>query len=317
MEFLLGSGRLPAATLPPLVLQLGNLYMTLGNYPKAIGLFTRSLKDSGEDRAVRIKLIQAIYLSKDYTRAATELHTLVAADELISKKPELDTLKLWGSAVTLLNDKVAYIDVLEKFVAYYPSKEYWADLINRLASRPGFPERLLIEIYRLQFATGTMTSALDYTELAQLAASAGFPSEAKKAMEAGYAAGVLGKGAAKDVAAQQKLRDQVTKSAADDLRSLSQGEANADKPGKDGTGLTNLGFAMVQIGQSDKGLELMERGIAKGLGKRSEDGKLHLGIAQAMAGRKDVAVKTLATVGGTDGTAELARYWIMQINSSK
>jgi hypothetical protein len=291
--------------------------MTLGNYPKAIGLFTRSLKDSGEDRAVRIKLIQAIYLSKDYTRAATELHTLVAADELISKKPELDTLKLWGSAVTLLNDKVAYIDVLEKFVAYYPSKEYWADLINRLASRPGFPERLLIEIYRLQFATGTMTSALDYTELAQLAASAGFPSEAKKAMEAGYAAGVLGKGAAKDVAAQQKLRDQVTKSAADDLRSLSQGEANADKPGKDGTGLTNLGFAMVQIGQSDKGLELMERGIAKGLGKRSEDGKLHLGIAQAMAGRKDVAVKTLATVGGTDGTAELARYWIMQINSSK
>ena len=97
---------------------------------------------------------------------------------------------------------------------------------------------------------------------------------------------------------------------------MANGEADANKPGKDGNPLLNLGFAFVVIGQTERGLALMEKGLAKGLGKRADEGKLHLGIAYAMAARKDDAIKTFGTVGGTEGAGDLARYWVMHLNHS-
>ena len=70
----------------------------------------------------------------------------------------------------------------------------------------------------------------------------------------------------------------------------------------------------VQAGQADKGLKLMETAIKAGGLKRPEDAKLRLGQAYAAAGKKSQAISTLKTVGGKDGTAELARYYIMAIN---
>jgi hypothetical protein len=52
----------------------------------------------------------------------------------------------------------------------------------------------------------------------------------------------------------------------------------------------------------------MQQGIAKGGLKRPEDAKLHLGIAQVVAGDAK-AQATLRSVGGNDGTADLARLW--------
>ena len=64
---------------------------------------------------------------------------------------------------------------------------------------------------------------------------------------------------------------------------------------------------------------LSQEEVARFLGavdnlKHPDDAKLHLGIAYALAGKKAKALSTLKSVGGTDGTADLARYWIMAIN---
>ena len=75
-----------------------------------------------------------------------------------------------------------------------------------------------------------------------------------------------------------------------------------------------MGYGLVQAGQTDKGLKMMESAIKAGGLKRPEDAKLHLGQAYAVAGKKSQAISTLKSVGGTDGTADLARYWIMAIN---
>jgi hypothetical protein len=66
--------------------------------------------------------------------------------------------------------------------------------------------------------------------------------------------------------------------------------------------------------QFDKGLPLMEQGIAKGVAKRPDDYKLRLGAAYALAGRKAEAIKTLETVKTDDGGATLAKYWILWAN---
>jgi hypothetical protein len=44
--------------------------------------------------------------------------------------------------------------------------------------------------------------------------------------------------------------------------------------------------------------------------RQPQDANLHLGIAQHRAGQKQKAAQTLKAVGGTDGTADLARLWL-------
>ena len=66
-------------------------------------------------------------------------------------------------------------------------------------------------------------------------------------------------------------------------------------------------------GALDKGLPLMEQGLAKGGLKRPDDAKLHLGLTQALAGRKDDAKQTLAGVQGSDGAGDLARLWTVYL----
>ena len=68
------------------------------------------------------------------------------------------------------------------------------------------------------------------------------------------------------------------------------------------------------LGQFDKGLALMERGIARGIKdeNRPQDAKLHLGVAYFMAGRKDKALEIFPTVTGIHGAADMGRLWALR-----
>jgi len=70
------------------------------------------------------------------------------------------------------------------------------------------------------------------------------------------------------------------------------------------------GLAYSGLGQHDKGVAPIQQGIARGGLRRKDDAKLHLGIALHRAGHKQRAAQVLRTVGGTDGTADLARLWM-------
>ena len=65
--------------------------------------------------------------------------------------------------------------------------------------------------------------------------------------------------------------------------------------------------------QFEKGLDLMEKGIAKGFPKRPEEARLRLGMAYAQAGQADKAQQTFAAISGPEGMTELARFWILAI----
>ena len=68
-------------------------------------------------------------------------------------------------------------------------------------------------------------------------------------------------------------------------------------------------MAYTGLGQYDKGIALMQKGLAKPGLKNPEDARLHLGIAYLRAGNRTKAVETLRAVKGTDGAADLARLW--------
>ncbi len=305
-EVLAGSSRTAAADKIRMVESIAGAYYRNKDYPRAMQWSQRYFKEGGTSASMRTLLIQAQYLSGDYAGAARELTAEIQAAEKSGTAPGQDRLNVLLNAGVQMKDANTTVYALERLVTHYPKKVYWVDLLSRLQRKPTFSDRLVLDAYRLSLATGSMSAASDFMEMSQLALQAGFPSEAKMAVDKGFAAGVLGTGA--EAERHKRLRALVAKKL-DEARAAGAQPAADALADKSGSTLIALGFEQVHAGQAAKGLLLMQEGIAKGNLKRPEDAKLHLGIAQTMAGDNAKAVSTLRTVAGTDGTADLARLW--------
>ena len=281
------------------------------DYARSAALAERYVKEGGSDRATRQLLVQSLYLSQAYAEAARELKASLREDEKAGRTPAEEPLQLLANCHARQNDAAGYLEVLEKLVTYHPKKDYWADLLRRLPQRPGFASRLALDVYRLQLASGTLTSTTDHLEMAQLALQDSSPVEARKVIERGFASGVLGSGP--DAERHKRLRDLAIKSVAEEQRSLVNSEAEASGAASAPTGLPlfNLGWALLQQGQADKGIAMMELGLQKGGLKRSDEARLHLGLALIATGHKAKAQPVLKAVQGTDGSADLARLWLI------
>lgn len=308
-EAVVNSGRLSAAQKLAIYEALGSSYYSLKNFAKAAVWYGRYLSEGGNDARIRAMMTQIAFQTGDCTKVSKEILANVRVDEKAGRVPAEGDLQMLVNCMK--NDKAGYITAMEKLTNYYPKKEYWRNLLSRLPTKPGYSDRLLIDVYRLKQELRLLTSLRDYMEMAQLLLQAGLPFEAQKIIDQGYKAGVLGVGS--EAARHQRLKELTAKNLAADIKALPQTQASANSS-KEGTGLVNLGFYYVTEGQYSKGIALMEQGIAKDSLSRPEEAKLHLGIAYLWAGKKADAIKVFKTVQGTDGTADLARYWIMQIN---
>jgi tetratricopeptide (TPR) repeat protein len=313
LEAVIASGRLTPPEQLQMVQALGSAYYSQKDYARAIEWTARYFKEGGNDPRSRQMLIQAYYQRGDYANAAQELLADLHEAERAGTPPPEERLRLLANSYLKMDDSTRYRFALEKLVTYYPKKEYWAELIQRTQRSPTFADRFALDILRLRLPTGNVEGAEDYLELAQSALQAGYPAEAKKALDKGYETGALGTGPNAD--RHRRMRDMVEKQLAEDRRSLEGNdlEVAAESQKDGGLALVNLGFAYVVNGQYDRGLALMERGMSKGTGaianRKAQDSRLHLGIAYLMAGRKDKALEAFKSISGTHGAADLGRLW--------
>ncbi|MBK9520582.1 MAG: hypothetical protein KBA96_07855 [Rhodocyclaceae bacterium] len=307
-EAAIASGAIPGADKVPLLGVLSGQYYAAKQYAKCGDAANRYFKEGGTDPSVRGIQIQALYLGGDLAQASRELQTEIAANEQAGKPPAEIYLQMLSDIANRTKDSNLFIATLEKLVAYYPKKDYWLSLVYSVSSKPGLSPRLQLDVLRVKLATDTMRAADEYIEAAQLAIQAGFPTEAKKFLDAGYASGMLGTGS--EAARHKRLQDTTAKAIAEDTKSLGQDDAKAATAAT-GESLINMGLNYVFRGQADKGLPMMEQAIKIGGFKRPDDAKLHYGLALQLAGRKSKAVEALRGVRGTDGSAELARLWIL------
>ena len=148
-------------------------YYQARNYGKTAELGARYFKDGGTDKAMRTLYIQALYLGNDFAAAGKELQSQIQSDEQAGKAPPEEQLQLLANVCVKQHDNAAYANVLEKLAAYYPKKDYWLAVVDTVAGRSGFSERLSLDLYRLRLATGTMRTAAEYVEAAQLSILAG------------------------------------------------------------------------------------------------------------------------------------------------
>lgn len=308
-EALVAANRMSQADQLRVMESLASGYYRAKDTAKAVQWAQRHLREGGTSQNMRQLIAAAQFESGDFAGIAKQLQAEIAETEKAGRVPAEDRLQTLAYAQQRINDNAGYLSTIEKLAAYHPKKSYWADLIGRVQRKPGFSDRYALDVYRLRLASGNLTEANDFMEMAQLAVQAGYPAEAKRVVDQGYASGALGKGA--EAARHKRLQDLVNRTLAEDKAALDAALAEAGAA-RSGDGLVAVGFKLVTMGQADKGMALIEQGIAKGQLKRPDEAQLRLGIAQLRAGQKAKGVKTLRAVKGADGTADVARLYALQ-----
>jgi len=309
LEAAFATGHVPASEAGPLAETIAGVYAQQHNNAKAMQ-WVEKAKAAGDNSGTLRQIQEYVQGSSgDYGQVARDNAAKVAAAENAGRRPDEDDLLRLADAYRHTNNKAGDLGVKEKLVLNYPSnKQYTGIYLADLPGKPGFSSRFSLDLLRLRLASGNLTAASDFMEMGQLLLQAQLPAEAKMVVDKGYAAGVLGTGA--EAARQQRLRDLVNKTAADEAASLAKRTADA-KAGKTGDDLVAIGSEYASMGKYDEGIALIQEGIGKDKLKHPEDAKLRLGIAQLQSGKgKAAAAKTLRTVQGTDGAPEIARLYI-------
>lgn len=292
--------------------QLASVYAAARDNAKASQWAQKSA--SLGNTSASLKQLQA-YLqgaSGDYPAIAKEAAAAVAAAEQAGRRPDEGDLLRLADAQQRTGNAAGQAATLEKLLAHYPKKDYWAVMLGRLPRKSGFSDRFSLDVMRLRLATGTLAKTEDYMEMAQLALQAGLPAEGRAIVDKGFAAGALGSGA--EAERHKRLRDLAIKRDDEARTTIAQRAADA-AAAKDGNELVQVGYAYVTMGQVDKGLPMIEQGLAKGGLKRPDDARLRLGMALLQAKNRARASQVLRSVQGSDGAADLARLWALHAAS--
>lgn len=280
-ETVLNSGTQPAAADLQYIQAIAGFYYQAKNYDQAIAWVQRYEAAGGSDPRTLVLAAQSYFAQGDYAKAAQA----AARDAKTARSeghvlPEAE-LQLWASSAEKSGDQAGYAAALDALLKAYPAPQYWAEAIALLTASPEFPDRLTLDVYRLRWATGTLTAPEDYEDYAERAILAGAPAEAQAVMEKGFAAGIL--------------TDQTDGGHAARLRALAAKDAAA-KP------------AATAIQQAKAG-------------GRTPDAELDLGVADAEAGQTQAALAAFRNVIAASPPADspaagLARLWSIYLENS-
>jgi tetratricopeptide (TPR) repeat protein len=309
LEAAFATGKVPGNEAGQLAETIAGIYAQQHSNAKAMQ-WVEKAKAAG-DNSAGVRQIQEYVQgsSGDYGQIARDNAAKVQAAISAGRRPEEDDLLRLADAYRHTGNKVGDLQVKEQLVTYYPTnKQYVGIYLSDLPGKPGFSSRFSLDLLRLRLASGNVSTAADYMEMAQLLLQAHLAAEAKTVIDKGYAAGVLGTGA--EASRHQRLRDLINKTVVDSKATLDKraAEAKTEKTGED---LVSVGTEYASLGQYDEAVSLIQQGIAKDALKRPEDAKLRLGVAMLQAGKgKAKAVQVLRTVQGADGAPDVARLYI-------
>lgn len=295
-----------------------SLYSRLGDYGNAARAYeavVASGQISGAALGARQRAVVSMYYQAgysafthgNYAAATANANKAIQLQQSAGRRPDEASLQLLMVAQQKGGDIRGYSKTLERLVRTYPKPKYWADLLTSLKQKPGISDKLSLDIYRLQYAAGALVKASDYTAMAEVALLNGFPIEAKMVLDEGFKAGIL------STDREKRLLNRATQAAAADQKVLAQLESAA-KASPEGQADVQLGEAYASHGQYDKAIAAFQQGLGKGGVKNPEEAKLNLARVYLLANNKAKARQTFASINGEDGTAEIARLWLLHLS---
>jgi len=305
------SGRLDSATALNLTGAIAGLEFNQKNYAEAATWADRYYQRGGTNPQFKEMQIQAHYLNNDFAAAARMQQARVTAEIKAGQTPAQNEFDLLYSCALGQKDTAAVMNVIRQAVIYYPTAAYWMTLIDNVTNASGFDsDRYEYDAGLLRIATKSLTDPTDTMNLIQVALQDDHSGMALKLFDQATSAGVLGTGAPADVSRQQRLRALiVTTVAADKARESADTATAANDANKTAT----LGYNVVELGQQDQGVALMEKALGGSL-DQPDLVRLRLGEAYVDLGRNQDAIRMFKTVGGDTGAAAIADLWVVHLN---
>lgn len=251
-QTVLASGAEPPATQTQLVQAIAGFYYQAQDYPHAVIWVNRYIAAHGQDERTRALLAQAYYAQGNYPQAKQavlrEQQTAQAGGQTL---PEAE-LQLLASAAQKSGDTEGYFSALAALLRAYPMPQYWAAAIALVTSAPGFADSLTLNVYRLQFATGTLNQPADYEDYVERAILDGDNAEANTVIRQGFASGILND--ATDSGHASRLKTLAAKNVAsppqtpvDDIQKAKSAGAQLD-----------LGIAYLNAGETENAIETFQ-----------------------------------------------------------
>ncbi|MSO73412.1 MAG: hypothetical protein EXQ84_07405 [Rhodospirillaceae bacterium] len=314
LEAAQNSGEMLAADSVNALKQITASYYSMKNYPKTIDYAQRYLQAAPGDLDIMNLVSQSYYIQNNFKSASESTRSTIKAAQTASKPVKEEWLQLLMSSEFKQDNNAGVMAALEQLVVTHPKDQYWKDLIRlNEAAMKGATNKNNLDIYGIKFFLGLVATAEEYSEMTQVALQEGLPGVAKRVMEKGVGAGVLGQGAQKE--RESRLLTKANADAAADQSSLAKGEAEA-KNQKSGDALVKYGEAYASYGQYDKAIEVIQAGIAKGL-QNGDEGKLRLGIVYIQSGKRAQGLDAFKGITAGSVPAHLAKLWSLASASKK
>jgi hypothetical protein len=292
---------------------LAQLAYQLKNYPAAIEHALACEAQGSDNESTHVIKAQAYYLSGKFKDAAAATAENVASDEKAGRKPDKSSLLLLRQSQDKINDNAGQGRTLEKLLNYYPSPDLWTLAIASLKDQADKSknDRLMLQVYRLMADVGSLKSAPQYSEMAQLAVEQGFPGEAQKILEQGLAKGVFVDKLEKERSG--RLMESAKKLVASEKDNMAKIEAMANKAA-DGNLLVVAGSSYAfNLDNLGRGSALVGAGIAKGALKSTNDAYMTLGVISARMKNGAEAERAFDKVVKEDSYERLAKLWSLHV----
>lgn len=304
LEGLIASGKVPAADLPGMYADLANTYTGLNQAARASATLQRLIAIDPNNASAVVVLANQLKAQGKTAEAIALLQKSIASRGAGGAKPDE---KLYKQAVQLAYDAKSPValELGRSWVSAYPSADSWRNSIAILRNLNSLDEQELLDALRLARATGALTSEGDFHRYAYLAATKGFPGEAKAVLEEGFAAGKIDRNKAifRDTLADVNPR------AAADKAALGTAAAKGMAAATGKIALAN-GDLLYGAGDFAKAAEVYRAALGKS-GADANLINLHLGAALAQSGDKAGATAALNAVTGPN--ADLAKFWLVYL----
>lgn len=290
----------------------------LGKFSETAQLAQDGLKSAPQDLGLLDLRLKAFYLAKDYKSAANAAEDYLKVNA--GNKPSEDILKIYAHSATEIDSNKQYNAALMQLVQYYPSADYWSDLLYRKNASGTFKSVGEIHFYRLLSATQAFKDPGELIDASELAIKAGFPLEAKAYLDLGVKNGMLPtKELQKVYDDKRKLIASLIQQDAAALESKNAQKAagkattaKAAKP-KSASALMAEGYNLVLQGEVDSGLQSLESAVSQSQGKLDAVvARLSYALGLRHAGKNQEAIAELRLLNSQ--APDLAQLWLTVFN---
>ncbi len=304
MDAIVASGVLRPAEAGPLLKNLSGLRFNAKQYDQAAAVIDKRLQLDPNDIDAIGLLAETRNAQGRVADAVTALQRGIQLQSAGGRKPDENWVK--RAAALAYNAKLPSApELARQWVAAYPSPTSWRNSIAIYRNTTHPDTEGVLDLLRLESATGALSEPSDYQLYATAAAQQGNYVEALAILNQGVTAKHIDPASAdfSDLFKGLKAKPQATEA---DL-------AEAAKTAPAASTLVRIGDRYYGLGNYAKAAETYRAALAKP-GGDADMANLHLGMALARSGDKAGAGAAFAKVGGS--LSEIAKYWQVYLQTA-